>query len=78
MSSLRLIVTTPTAIAVDEHSVRHVGAEDPSGAFGIKPGHADFLTSLSICVVRWRNGEASTTSLCAAACCASVRASSWR
>lgn len=56
MSSLRLIVTTPTAIAVDEHSVRHVGAEDPSGAFGIKPGHADFLTSLSICVVRWRNG----------------------
>jgi len=56
MSSLRLIVTTPTAIAVDEDSVRHVRAEDPSGAFGIKPGHADFLTSLSICVVRWRNG----------------------
>jgi F-type H+-transporting ATPase subunit epsilon len=56
MSSLRLIVTTPTAIAVDEDSVRHVRAEDPSGAFGIESGHADFLTTLSICVVRWRNG----------------------
>lgn len=54
--SMRLIVTTPTAIALDESSVRHVRAEDPSGAFGIQPGHADFLTTLSICVVRWRDG----------------------
>ena len=54
--SVRLIVTTPTSIAVDEDSVRHVRAEDQSGAFGIEPGHADFLTTLSICVVRWRNG----------------------
>jgi len=56
MMSMRLIITTPTAIALDESSVRHVRAEDPSGAFGIEPGHADFLTTLSICVVRWRNG----------------------
>ena len=54
--SMRLVVTTPTAIALDESSVRHVRAEDPSGAFGIEHGHADFLTTLSICVVRWRNG----------------------
>jgi F-type H+-transporting ATPase subunit epsilon len=53
---MRLIITTPTAIALDESSVRHVRAEDPSGDFGIGPGHADFLTTLSICVVRWRNG----------------------
>ncbi len=53
---MRLIVTTPTAIALDESSVRHVRAEDPSGSFGIQPGHADFLTTLSICVVRWRDG----------------------
>jgi F-type H+-transporting ATPase subunit epsilon len=52
---VRLIVTTPTAIAVDEDSVRHIRAEDSSGAFGIEAGHADFLTTLSICVVRWRN-----------------------
>jgi len=54
---MRLIVATPTAIALDESSVRHVRAEDPSGAFGIEPGHADFLTTLSICVVRWRKGD---------------------
>ena len=53
---MRLIVTTPTAIALDESSVRHVRAEDASGGFGIEAGHADFLTTLSICVVRWRNG----------------------
>ncbi len=52
---MKLIVTTPTAIAVNEDSVRHVRAEDPSGAFGIESGHADFLTTLSICVVRRRN-----------------------
>jgi len=55
--AMRLIVTTPTTIALDESPVRHVRAEDPSGAFGIEPGHADFLTTLSICVVRWRNGD---------------------
>jgi len=54
---MRLVVTTPTEIALDESSVRLVRAEDPSGAFGIEPGHADFLTTLSICVVRWRNGR---------------------
>jgi len=54
--SMRLIVTTPTAIALDESSVRQVRAEDATGGFGIEPGHADFLTALSICVVRWRNG----------------------
>jgi len=54
---MRLLVTTPTAIALDERSVHHVCSEDPSGAFGIEPGHADFLTTLSICVVRWRNGS---------------------
>jgi len=53
---MRLVVTTPTAIAVDDSSVGHVRAEDASGGFGIKTGHADFLTTLSICVVRWHNG----------------------
>jgi F-type H+-transporting ATPase subunit epsilon len=55
--SIKLIVTTPTAIALDEGAVCHVRAQDPSGAFGIEPGHADFLTTLSICVVRWRSGD---------------------
>jgi F-type H+-transporting ATPase subunit epsilon len=54
---IKLVVTTPIAIALDENFVRHIRAEDSSGAFGIEPGHADFLTTLSICVVRWRNDQ---------------------
>lgn len=52
---MRFVVTTPTEVAVDDEPVRNVRAEDASGAFGIEPRHADLLTTLSICVVRWRN-----------------------
>jgi F-type H+-transporting ATPase subunit epsilon len=45
----------PTAIMVDQDRLDYVRAEDASGSFGIEPGHADLLTSLSICVVRWRD-----------------------
>ena len=54
---MRLIVATPTAIAVDEDPVRYVRAEDASGSFGIEPRHADLLTTLAICVVRWRDRD---------------------
>ena len=30
-------------------------AEDASGAFGIQPRHADFLTSLAVSVVSWKD-----------------------
>jgi len=33
----------------------HLRAEDETGAFGILPGHADFLTGLEISVVTWRD-----------------------
>jgi len=52
---MKLVVTTPTSIAIDEQAVRSVRAEDASGSFGIEPHHADLLTTLSICVVRWRD-----------------------
>jgi F-type H+-transporting ATPase subunit epsilon len=51
---MRLLVITPTEVAVD-HEAGYVRAEDSSGAFGIAPGHADLLTTLEICVVRWRD-----------------------
>jgi F-type H+-transporting ATPase subunit epsilon len=54
---MRLVVTTPTAIALDEEAVRYVRAEDASGSFGIEPRHANLLTTLTICVVRWRDGQ---------------------
>ncbi|HVN88219.1 MAG TPA: F0F1 ATP synthase subunit epsilon [Candidatus Binataceae bacterium] len=53
---MRFMVTTPTAIAVDEDGVRYVRAEDASGSFGIESRHTDLLTTLAVCVVRWRDG----------------------
>ncbi len=53
--SLRLTITTPYALLVDEEGVKSVRAEDETGGFGILPGHADFLTVLPASVVRWRN-----------------------
>ncbi len=52
---MRLTVTTPLAIVVNVADVTHVRAEDDTGAFGILPGHADFLTALAVSVVSWRN-----------------------
>src|SRR5215469_2422554 len=54
---MRLTVMTPLAIATDCEGVAHVRAEDDTGAFGILPGHADFLTALSVSVVTWRDRE---------------------
>jgi F-type H+-transporting ATPase subunit epsilon len=53
---MRLVVTTPTAIVADVDGVRHLRAEDETGAFGIMPGHADFLTVLPVSVVMWDCG----------------------
>jgi F-type H+-transporting ATPase subunit epsilon len=52
---MKLVVITPTEVPLDEEAVRHIRAEDQSGAFGIEPGHANFLTTLVVCVVRWRD-----------------------
>lgn len=54
---MRLLVTTPLATIVDTGDATHVRAEDASGAFGILPGHADFLTALSVSVLTWRGTE---------------------
>jgi F-type H+-transporting ATPase subunit epsilon len=51
---MRLLVTTPLSVVVDE-DVRHVRAEDETGAFGILPGHTDFITTLDISVITWRD-----------------------
>src|SRR5579862_5480832 len=52
---MNLIVSTPLTTVVNATDVRHVRAEDASGAFGILCGHADFLTALSIGVLMWRD-----------------------
>ena len=59
MSALHLTIATPASVLVDAADVRSLRAEDDSGAFGILPGHADFLTVLPPSVVRWsREGAA--------------------
>lgn len=54
---MRLLITTPTTIVIDEHDVVAVRAEDESGGFGILNGHADFLTALTISVVTWHHAD---------------------
>jgi F-type H+-transporting ATPase subunit epsilon len=52
---VRLLITTPTAVVIDDPDVVSVRAEDESGGFGILNGHANFLTALTVSVVAWRN-----------------------
>jgi F-type H+-transporting ATPase subunit epsilon len=54
---VRLRITTPLAVVVDEDDVIALRAEDASGGFGILPMHADFLTSLAISVLSWKNSN---------------------
>jgi F-type H+-transporting ATPase subunit epsilon len=54
---MRLIVSTPTAVIEEVENVRHVRAEDETGAFGILPGHTDLVTVLPVSVVTWRAEE---------------------
>jgi F-type H+-transporting ATPase subunit epsilon len=54
---MRLRITTPLTVVVEEDDVRTLRAEDSSGGFGIEPGHADFLTSLAISVVGWQSTD---------------------
>ena len=52
---MKLLVTTPISVIVEAEGVRHVCADDETGAFGILPGHADFITVLTASVITWRN-----------------------
>ena len=54
---MRLRIVTPLSVAVDVPDVVSLRAEDSTGSFGILPGHADFLTSLTISVVRWKAAD---------------------
>ena len=54
---MKLTITTPLAVIVEEDGVLVLSAEDSSGSFGIQPHHADFLTSLTVAVVSWKSGS---------------------
>jgi F-type H+-transporting ATPase subunit epsilon len=52
---VKLNVSTPLAIVVDVDDLVYLRAEDETGAFGILPRHADFLTALAVSVLTWRD-----------------------
>ena len=54
---MKLLITTPTAVVINEQDVAAVRAEDESGSFGILNGHANFLTALTVSVVSWHNAD---------------------
>ncbi len=54
---MKLTITTPLAIVVEEDGILVLSAEDSSGGFGIQPHHADFLTSLATAVVSWESRD---------------------
>lgn len=54
---MRLTVSTPTALIEDVDDLRQVRAEDETGAFGILPGHTDFVTVLPVSVVTWQAAD---------------------
>lgn len=54
---LRLSVSSLGALLVDAQPIVALRTEDASGAFGILPGHADFLTVLDIGVLGWREPD---------------------
>lgn len=52
---MKLDIITPMRVVVQADGVVAVRAEDPTGAFGILPGHADLLTVLTAAVLSWRD-----------------------
>lgn len=56
---MRLRITTPADVVVDATGVKHVRAEDSTGAFGIQPGHTEFVTALAVSVLSYRDAAGS-------------------
>lgn len=51
---MRLRIVTPLSVVVDEDADT-LRAEDASGSFGIRSGHAPFLTALAVSILRWKS-----------------------
>lgn len=54
---MRIRVATPSGVVVDVDDIIFVRAEDRTGAFGLQPRHADFVTKLAVSVVTFRDGK---------------------
>jgi F-type H+-transporting ATPase subunit epsilon len=54
---MKLTVATPERVVVEAEGVAALRAEDATGSFGLRPGHADLLTVLVPTVITWRGGD---------------------
>lgn len=62
---MRLRILTPLATILDRTDIAGILARDESGAFGIRPGHAPFLTALppSVLTLRMEHGAVLYTAI---------------
>ena len=54
---MKLMVVTPQRVVVGADGLVSLRAEDASGSFGLRPGHADFLTVLVPTVIAWTGAD---------------------
>jgi len=52
---MRLLITTPLAIVVDEDGVTSLRTADETGFYGLNDRHADFVTATELAVVSYRD-----------------------
>lgn len=52
---MKLCISTPMEIIVEQDRIASLRAEDASGGFGIQPGHVDCITVLPVSLVSWRD-----------------------
>ena len=57
---MRLHILTPLATILDRTDITEISARDESGAFGIRTGHAPFLTALPASVLTLRTEHGAT------------------
>lgn len=57
---MKLTITSPFGIIVDQEEILSLQAEDATGSFGILPLHADFMTVLGISVLSWQDVQEKT------------------
>jgi F-type H+-transporting ATPase subunit epsilon len=57
---MRLRIATPSQMIVDAADVVAVRAEDSTGLFGIEERHAEFVTTLALSVLSWRDARGQT------------------
>ena len=61
METMRLLIATPAAVVMDRKDVVSIRADDSSGAFGILPGHCEFMTALAVSVLSFRDQKGHTS-----------------